>query len=465
MADTIICRVSVIYVFLPSGTEFALQHGILIYFLYMDYEGGNNMLEKIYELVYVTGVTYFILIVSLIIMIGYLLGRITIKGVSLGTAGVFIVALIVGALFKDNIVNITISTKGDFLSGFKTIEALGLVFFVTSVGFIAGPNFFSNMKRYFKSYFLLGVIVIAFGALSCVACYYIGIGSEPDHDYFVSMLVGILSGALTSTPAFSASKASVVDAFAANDAVKAAGLEDAVTVGHGIAYLFGVIGVVLFVQLIPKLLHANMEEEVKKISVPSDKKSKAKKERKTFTIDSYGLFVFGITSVIGIFVGAIRIPLTSNGFDGTCFALTTTGGALLVSLIFGHFGHIGPISLKVNTKILEVFRELGLMLFLIGAGVPGGVSFVQNFKPIYFLYGVIMTIVPMVVGFIFAKFVMKLPLLNNLGAITGGMTSTPALGTLINTCKSTDVASAYAATYPIALITVVIASQILILTL
>mgnify|MGYP006380478005 CR=1 FL=1 len=54
---------------------------------YMNYAGGNNMLEKLYELVYVTGVTYFILIVSLIIMIGYLLGRITIKGVSLGTAG------------------------------------------------------------------------------------------------------------------------------------------------------------------------------------------------------------------------------------------------------------------------------------------------------------------------------------------------------------------------------------------
>ncbi len=86
MADTIICRVSVIYVFLPSGTEFALQHGILIYFPYMNYAGENNMLEKLYELVYVTGVTYFILIVSLIIMIGYLLGRITIKGVSLGTA-------------------------------------------------------------------------------------------------------------------------------------------------------------------------------------------------------------------------------------------------------------------------------------------------------------------------------------------------------------------------------------------
>ena len=79
----------------------------------------------------------------------------------------------------------------------------------------------------------------------------------------------------------------------------------------------------------------------------------------------------------------------------------------------------------------------------------------------YFVYGAIMTLIPMIVGFLFAKFVIKLPLFNNLGSITGGMTSTPALGTLISTTKSDDVASAYAATYPIALVTVVLASQFL----
>ena len=105
------------------------------------------------------------------------------------------------------------------------------------------------------------------------------------------------------------------------------------------------------------------------------------------------------------------------------------------------------------------------MLFLIGAGIPGGVKFVENFKPIYFVYGIIMTLVPMFLGFLFAKFVLKLPLLNNLGSITGGMTSTPALGTLINVAKTDDVASAYAATYPIALIAVVLASQFLIILL
>ena len=116
-------------------------------------------------------------------------------------------------------------------------------------------------------------------------------------------------------------------------------------------------------------------------------------------------------------------------------------------------------------RVLEVFRELGLMLFLVGAGIPGGKNFVNYFKVAYFFYGVAMTIVPMVIGFIFARFVLKLSLLNNLGSITGGMTSTPALGTLINVAGTDDVASAYAATYPIALIAVVLVSQFIIILL
>ena len=88
------------------------------------------------------------------------------------------------------------------------------------------------------------------------------------------------------------------------------------------------------------------------------------------------------------------------------------------------------------------------MLFLTGAGVAGGSKFVEYFKPVYFLYGVIITILPMVIGFLFAKYVLKLSLFNNLGSVCGGMTSTPALGTLINVTKTDDVASAYAATYP-----------------
>ena len=60
---------------------------------------------------------------------------------------------------------------------------------------------------------------------------------------------------------------------------------------------------------------------------------------------------------------------------------------------------------------------------------------------------------------------LKLSLLNNLGSITGGMTSTPALGTLISVSGTDEVASAYAATYPIALLAVVLVSQFLLVLL
>ena len=103
------------------------------------------------------------------------------------------------------------------------------------------------------------------------------------------------------------------------------------------------------------------------------------------------------------------------------------------------------------------------------AGFHGGVSLVEQVSkhggPIViwgFVGGALMTVVPMIVGLLLAKGIMKLPLLNSLGSITGGMTSTPALGTLIKTAKTDDVASAYASTYPIALVLIVLACQLLI---
>ena len=71
-----------------------------------------------------------------------------------------------------------------------------------------------------------------------------------------------------------------------------------------------------------------------------------------------------------------------------------------------------------------------------------------------------MTTLPMIIGFIFAKYVFKLSIFNNLGSITGGMTSTPALGTLVSVAGTDDVTSAYAATYPIALVIIVVLSKV-----
>jgi len=406
----------------------------------------------------ISGVSFLMFSVFVIAVFGYLLGRITIKGISLGTAGVFVVALLYGAVFSEELSSSVVQTVNgtavDISSNaLKIVENIGLIFFVTSVGFIAGPSFFKDFKKNYKSYILLGFIIILFGGLACVGCYFIGVGGEENPKEFVAMLTGLLSGALTSTPAFSAAKETVDAAY-----------ESAVTVGYGIAYLFGVVGVVLFVQLIPRITKANMEEERAKL-LANATTHKNEYKGKLITIDSYGLMPFAFAVFVGIFVGAIKIPLTSAGLSGTAFSLTTTGGTLLVALIFGHFGRIGRISLSVDTKVLKVLRELGLMLFLIGAGIAGGSKFVAYFKAIYFVYGMAMTIVPMLAGYLFAKYVLKFNLLNALGSITGGMTSTPALGTLINVSGSDNVASAYAATYPIALIAVVLVSQFIIILL
>ena len=402
----------------------------------------------------VTGVPFLLFSILLIAAVGYAIGAITIKGINLGSAGVFVAALLYGALFYDKLDAALVAANASWTSNaLKVVENIGLVFFVTAVGFIAGPNFFGNLKKNFKSYILLGAIIILSAGIACALCYFLGRGAEADPKTFVAMLQGLLSGALTSTPGFSAAKATTATA----------DMEAAVTVGYGIAYLFGVVGVVLFVQLIPKLTKANMDEErAKVVSIQTNSKKKAY-TGKLIDIDDFGLAPFALAAGIGILVGSVKIPLTGAGLSGTTFSLTTTGGTLITALVFGHFAHIGRINIMPQKKMLEILRELGLILFLMGAGIAGGARFVEYFKPVYFLYGMIMTIVPMIIGYLFAKHVLKLSLFNNLGSITGGMTSTPALGTLIEVTGTDDVASAYAATYPIALVAVVLCSQFIVL--
>ena len=410
----------------------------------------------------ITGITFFMFSIFAIIAVGFALGRITIKGISLGDAGVFIIALVFGCLFYSQLdAQLTLKITNELSVSYTTqalkiVENLGLILFVTSVGFIAGPKFFGNFKRNFKSYVVLALIVILAGGLTAVGCIYFGRNfmGETNHEEFTAMIVGLLSGSLTSTPAFSAAKATVDSAY-----------EGAVSVGHGISYIFGVIGVVLFVQLVPKLSHADMDAERAKLNASSAAPEKENKgdKKKLISIDGHGFAAFALAAIVGTFVGMIKVPLTAKGLDGTCFSLTTTGGCLLTSLVFGHFAHIGPVNVTPKDSTLKIFKELGLILFLVGAGIAGGAKFIELFKVSYFIYGVVMTIVPMIIGFFFAKYVLKLSLLNNLGSLTGAMTSTPALGTLTSVAKTDDVAAAYAATYPIALISVVLISQFLVI--
>jgi putative transport protein len=357
-------------------------------------------------------------IIFAILALGYAIGRITVCGLNLGSAGVLLVALVFGHF------GVTVP---------DVVGDIGLILFVAAVGLIAGPKFFRNFVINAKSYILLGIIIILAGALTCVAGLFLfGVPSD--------VSAGLLAGALTSTPGLGAAK----------EAVATPGNAAA---GYSIAYIFGVVGVVLFVQVVPKILKVDMAAEREKFTAAADVQLE-KEEKKLVELDAMGFCALSVTVILGILLAKVKI---GN------FSLGTSGGPLIMGLIIGHFGKVGPVSLKVKKTVLESVRELGLVLFLLGAGVEGGAGFLQcladNGGVKLFLVGAVITLAPMFVGYFFARKVLKLDILNTLGSICGGMTSTPALGSLIRVAGTDDVASAYAATYPFALVCVVLACQ------
>ncbi len=381
--------------------------------------------------------------VFLIAAVGYLIGGIEIKGISLGTAGVLLTALVFG-IIANYVGSFTIGGHEIVLYNTETLKPLfglisniGTALFVTAIGLIAGPKFFRSFNKKFLSYILMGVAIIATGFIMVVVAVKV-------FDIEPAMASGLLTGALTSTPGLSAAKEAV-----------GSEAEALVTAGYGIAYLFGVFGVVLFVQLMPRILRVDIAKERENFVAANTLEMKpftAKVKR----MDPLNFFAFVFTVAFGMILGSIKIP-------GINFSLGTSGGTLIAGLIVGHFGHIGKIDMRFDKEMLNIFRELGLMLFLIGAGVPAGVNFVNSVEPRYFLVGIAMTLVPMIIGFVLAKYVFKLSIFNNLGSITGGMTSTPALGTLISVAGTDEVAAAYASTYPIALVLIVLAVKLVVL--
>jgi putative transport protein len=201
-----------------------------------------------------------IVVVFSIAVLGYLLGSVSVKGLSLGTSGVLIVALVFGHF------NLTVP---------KVLQDIGLISFVTAVGFIAGPGFFRGFQKKALSFIGLGVLIILVGALTCVAV--IKLAGIP-----TDLSVGMMSGALTSTPGLAA-------------AIEATG-DQMASVGYGIAYPFGVVGVVLFVQIIPKLLKVDLAAERERLAaaaIPAAGKTLEQKLVIDLEVNDFGQFFAG----------------------------------------------------------------------------------------------------------------------------------------------------------------------------
>jgi len=365
-----------------------------------------------------------VLMIFLIAGIGYLIGSINIKNLQLGTSAVLLVALFFGHF------GVEIPA---------VVRNFGLALFVGSVGFMAGPVFFKNLKNKMFYFMVLGVLIISAGAATTIL-----IGNILGLPAALS--IGMFNGALTSTPGLAGALEVLKDPM--------------ISVGYGIAYPFGVLGVVLFVQLLPKLLKVNLPDEVEKLRIRLHGNDMDNKEDATNrkVIESSGLLVFCCAMTLGLLLASVTIPLPG----GIKFNLGIAGGPLFTGIAVGHFNHIGNISLEVPKKTLDILRELGLMLFLLSAGTDAGHGFIEVVRQYgwqLFFAGAFVTLAPMIIATFLAIKVFKVDILSTMGAICGGMTSTPALGALITSTKTEDPSATYAATYPIALICVILASQ------
>jgi putative transport protein len=170
-------------------------------------------------------------------------------------------------------------------------------------------------------------------------------------------------------------------------------------------------------------------------------------------------FLIGLC--LGIAVGSIPIPLP----NGMTIKLGIAGGAFLVSLLVGHFGHIGPFRLYVPTAARNLSRELGLMLFLAGAGSNAGAKLwdiLQQQGWQLLAAGAIITTVSVIVGVICMHWFYRMNLLATMGALCASMTNPPGLGAA-NAQTETDLpALSYASVYPVALIFKILIAQVLV---
>lgn len=348
----------------------------------------------------------------IVIILGYLIGKIKFVKISFDLSGVLIVAVLTGWILSAIALHSSVVNVIEYETNMKFFSSFGTALFVSSIGLSTGGILDFRNKKDMKA--------IAIGSLMvCSAFVAMKIISVVDTNVSESKLLGVLCGALTTTPGLST--ACELGNVVSNEVI----------LGYGCAYLFGVIATVLFVQAI-----SNKTMDI------SNGKSKIEEPREN-KCALHGLLQIGGVVVLGRTIGNIEI---AN------FSLGNSGGMLCAGILVGMIvKRINPMK-NLTTKMLALFRNMGLVLFFVGNGIPAGIQLTSGVEMKVIIYGVLMTIVPIISG----MFLYKLFFKDRLPATTiaGGMTSTPAIGVLVEGSGNISL-SKYALAYFGALITII----------
>lgn len=388
-------------------------------------------------------ITNHFVLIFVSVVTGLLIGKIELGKFKLGNSGGLFTGLIIGwyiykkyAFPYENLKDTPAYAAKILKYGLvpSDLFLFSLILFVAAVGLLASKDLGKVLKKYGLKFVFLGFIITFTGA---AICYMMTLLSKGQNPYAVS---GVYTGALTSSPGLAAALETVSSY--GNDA------ESMVGFGYAIAYVPGVFIVILFIQFLPYIFKMDMEtEKALFIQEMQSIKDQSKKIEEKFDIIA---FVFAC--LVGFFLGKIKIYL---GPTIKYFSLGSTGGVLVSSLILGYIGKIGPMNFRMSDKILCAIQELSLSFFLAMVGLKYGYTTIGSItgSGTYLIYiSFLCGLSALFVGFIIGRYIFKINWIMLSGALCGGMTSTPGLGAAIEATKSNDVAAGYGATYPFALL-------------
>jgi putative transport protein len=264
-----------------------------------------------------------------ILAIGTGVGQLSVRGISLGPAGVLFVAILFGHFG---------------LQVPPEMRDLGLLLFVYAVGLEAAPGFFRTFRKHGSRFAMLGASTAIAGALiTLVAASLLRIPRD--------FAIGLYNGALTCTPALAG----------ALDAVQRVGAGDAanVTLGYGVAYPFSMIGIVVLIQFLPKILRRDIKAEEERWKAEQRLETPALVARQ-FVVTNPNLHGQQLRDIISI---QVSTAVTSRVIrNGEAFAATPT-----IDL------RLGDIVVCVGTA-----GELEKMVLLLGEEITAPEAIVKS---------------------------------------------------------------------------------------
>ncbi len=435
------------------------------------------------------------ILMFLAVFTGMLFGKIKFGKFNFGVSGTLFTGLIIGWWiygyakgFGDTNAAATKLIKAQVIP--KDFFSLFLILFVAAVGLLASKDIATVIKKYGLKFVALGFIITFLGASATYGMTLLSPGGNP---YEIS---GVYTGALTSSPGLAAAietarghatkRIQNFDNASATEKEKffkildpsgevnaentteltdeqktqfVANAEAGIGVGHAIGYPFGVVIVIIAVNFFPRIFGMDVKKEQEQLTKELAE-ARAASGGKEIEETSFDLIAFALACFFGYTIGLIKINLGPLGY----FSLGSTGGVLVGSLVLGYIGKIGNINFRMNNKILGVVRQLSLAFFLAIVGLRYGFKVFDALlgSGAYLaLVSLVVGVVAMMIGFVIGRYVFKINWVMLSGAICGGMTSTPGLGAAVDAVGSDDPAAGYGATYPFALLGMVIFTIIL----